>query len=136
MATYQVAPSDSCSGAVDSTSAIGDTRVPTGWAWDRATGRGATAILFADSAGAIRGAGVVGLPRPDVKKARTWVTTANVGWHGFTSSRRDLSTFMHLPSCRTAARCVAWGLYRVARWRFASANDVSNAIMGTLTQQK
>ena len=104
MATYQVAPSDSCSGAVDSTSAIGDTRVATGWAWDRATGRGATAILFADSAGAIRGAGVVGLPRPDVKKARTWVTAANVGWHGFTrlpARPLDIYAFAVMPDRRS-----------------------------------
>jgi len=70
MSSHSVAPPDSCMGAVDSQSAIGGMEIATGWAWDRATRREPVGILFADSPGIIVGAGVAGLPRPDVRAAR------------------------------------------------------------------
>jgi hypothetical protein len=83
MSSHSVAPPDSCMGAVDSQSAIGGMEIATGWAWDRATRREPVGILFADSPGIIVGAGVAGLPRPDVRAARPEVEATNVGWHGF-----------------------------------------------------
>ena len=104
ISSYKVRPRDSCMGTVDSKSAIGGVEVATGWAWDRATRRGPVGILFADSAGIIVGAGVAGLPRPDVRAARPEVEATNVGWHGFMrlgDGSLDIHAFAILPDGRS-----------------------------------
>jgi hypothetical protein len=83
MSIYRAVPRDTCMGTIDSQSAIGGMEVATGWAWDRIRRRGTAGILFADSTGVIVGAGVAGLPRPDVRTAHPRVAASNVGWHGF-----------------------------------------------------
>jgi len=102
--SYQAAPSGTCSGTVDSKSVIGDMEVASGWASDRKTGRAAAGILFTDSAGIIRGTGVAGLSRPDVKVAWSWVTATNVGWHGFIrlpAQPLDVYAFAIMPDRRS-----------------------------------
>lgn len=62
---------------------LGDVVQVAGWAWDRADRRPAKRVLLINDDGIVAGIATVGIPRPDVTEALSFVHTLTTGWRGY-----------------------------------------------------